>query len=69
MFTCDPSRFAEEPEREAFENQVSSSQIPTQVGDVDISKLKGPEALLAPGIYCNSNMLFMCVMWGRGHIS
>jgi len=33
----------------AFEEQVSATQIPTQVGDIDSSKLPGPEALQQPG--------------------
>ena len=43
-------RAASSEEMEAFEQQVSASKIPTQVGDIDVDKLPGPEVLLAPGM-------------------
>ena len=36
-------------EIKAFEEQVSASQIPTQVGDIDCEKLPGTGALHQPG--------------------
>ena len=49
VFTAEESRQAPADEVKAFEEQVSSSQIPTQVGDIDAEKLPGQEILLAPG--------------------
>lgn len=36
---------------------MSASQIPTQVGDIDVEKLPGPEVLLTPGDYQ------LCISW------
>ena len=36
-------------EVDAFEDQLSASSIPAQIGDIKTEDLVGPEALLMPG--------------------
>lgn len=50
VFTTEESRQASAEDIKAFEELVASSEIPTQVGDIDSDKLPGPEILLAPGM-------------------
>lgn len=57
VFTASEDRAASNEEITEFEAQVSSSQIPTQVGDIDSEKLSGPEALLTPGRVCVVHLL------------
>lgn len=49
VFTRSADRTASPDALSAFEQQVCSSQIPTQVGDINVSDLPEPEILLAPG--------------------
>lgn len=49
MFTNSEERRASPEDLAAFDEQVSSSEIPTQVGDIDSDKLPGEEILFAPG--------------------
>ena len=50
IFSANPERHADEEQQKAFEEQVSSSTINTQLGDIDPKKLPGPEALFNPGM-------------------
>lgn len=59
MFSTCPDRVAAPEIQVAFEEQVAASTIPTQIGDIKVSDLPGPEALLNPGgysCYHNSNI-------------
>ena len=49
VFTTDGSRVATTEELSAFDNAVATAEVPTQVGDIKMSDLPGPEALLNPG--------------------
>ena len=51
VFTKDPARVACEEDQKAFEELVASSSIPTQLGDIKMEELPGPEALINPGLY------------------
>ena len=50
VFTTAPERMAEESEQKAFEEQLSQSTIPAQIGDIKTDELLGPEALMNPGM-------------------
>ncbi|XP_064626570.1 phospholipase A-2-activating protein-like [Lineus longissimus] len=49
VFTRAPERVADPDELKAYEDEVSNSAIPTQIGDIKIENLPGPEVLLEPG--------------------
>jgi hypothetical protein len=49
VFTLAPERCAEPEEQKAFEEQVSASAIPSQIGDINKEDLVGPEMLYNPG--------------------
>ncbi|XP_064605533.1 phospholipase A-2-activating protein-like [Liolophura sinensis] len=49
VFSTCPDRVAAPEIQVAFEEQVAASTIPTQIGDIKVSDLPGPEALLNPG--------------------
>lgn len=50
IFTRSSERVAEHVVQEAYDAEVSKSTVSSnQVGDVDKSKLPGPERLLSPG--------------------
>ncbi|XP_067931333.1 phospholipase A-2-activating protein-like [Watersipora subatra] len=49
VFTNSEDRMASSEDIKAFEEQVSATEIPTQVGDIDSNSLPGPEALFNPG--------------------
>ena len=49
MFTSDPKKYASTEELKAYDEQISSSQVPSQLGDLKPEDLSGPEALLNPG--------------------
>ena len=46
-------------EQQAFSDEVAATEIPTEVGDIKMEDLPGPEALLDPG-----NKLYHCVVQG-----
>ena len=48
---------ADEELQRAFEEEVAQSTIPTQVGDLNVDQLPGPEALYNPGLYWLCEML------------
>ncbi|KAL3869595.1 hypothetical protein ACJMK2_042263 [Sinanodonta woodiana] len=50
VFTCNQEMYASVEEQQAFEDDVATAEVPTQVGDINISELPGPEALLNPGL-------------------
>ncbi|XP_050401900.1 phospholipase A-2-activating protein [Patella vulgata] len=49
VFTTCPERRAPEDELQAFEEALAASTIPTQLGDIKMEDLPGPEALINPG--------------------
>ncbi|KAK3090943.1 hypothetical protein FSP39_015921 [Pinctada imbricata] len=49
VFTTSPNRTAPEEEQKAYEEQVSSTAVPTQLGDIKSEDLPGPEVLNNPG--------------------
>ncbi|CAH1775959.1 unnamed protein product [Owenia fusiformis] len=49
VFTKDPGRIAEDDVLKMFDEQVAASEIPSQVGDIKLDELPGPEGLLEPG--------------------
>ncbi|XP_071173054.1 phospholipase A-2-activating protein-like isoform X1 [Mytilus edulis] len=49
VFTTEGSRVANTEELTAFDTAVATAEVPTQVGDIKMSDLPGPEALLNPG--------------------
>ena len=57
VFSNCPSRQASEEEQKAFEEQLASSAIPTQIGDIKTELLPGPEALFNPGRFLFLNFL------------
>ena len=63
VFTNNPDRMASAEDIKAFEEQVSASEIPTQVGDIDCDKLPGDEALFEPGTHFLTN--HFCVYFGK----
>ncbi|XP_074640387.1 phospholipase A-2-activating protein-like [Tubulanus polymorphus] len=49
IFSESPDRIAEPEQIQQFEEEVSASTIPSQVGDVKMEDLPGPEVLTEPG--------------------
>lgn len=49
VFTTSEDRAADEGCQKAFEEDVASSTIPAQIGDIKTEELVGPQALLYPG--------------------
>ena len=50
VFTCDPSRLASDADQAELEKAVSESQIPlSDLGDIKVESLPGPEVLMAEG--------------------
>ena len=54
VFTSDPKKYASTEELKAYDEQISSSQVPSQLGDLKPEDLSGPEALLNPGKLTNT---------------
>ena len=54
VFTTNPDRMAPTEDQKAYDEQVSSTAVPTQLGDIKSEDLPGPEVLINPG---NSIML------------
>ena len=53
IFTNKPERMAPPDEQKAFEDQVSTAEVPAQIGDIQKKDLPGPEALMNPGMTNN----------------
>ena len=51
IFTASPDRMASQMEIDTYEEQLSASLIPAQIGDIKTEDLVGPEALLVPGTH------------------
>ena len=49
VFTTNEERAADEDCQKAFEEDVASSSIPAQIGDIKTEDLVGPSALLSEG--------------------
>ena len=49
VFSSSPERQAAEEEQKEWQDLVANSSIPSQVGDLNMEELPGPEALLNPG--------------------
>ena len=49
VFTSDPKMYASSEELKVYDELISSSQVPSQLGDLKPEDLSGPEALLNPG--------------------
>ncbi|XP_071118768.1 phospholipase A-2-activating protein-like [Haliotis cracherodii] len=49
VFTSAPERMASAEELQAYEEQVSASTVPAQVGDIKTEDIPGPEVLINPG--------------------
>lgn len=49
VFTTCPERMAPPEEQKAYEDSVAQAEVPTQVGDINVDDLPGPESLLNPG--------------------
>ncbi|XP_033729624.1 phospholipase A-2-activating protein-like isoform X3 [Pecten maximus] len=49
VFTTHPERVASPDQLKAFEVEVASAEVPTQIGEIQKRDLPGPEALLNPG--------------------
>ena len=49
VFTNDPKMYASSEELKVYDELISSSQVPSQLGDLKPEDLSGPEALLNPG--------------------
>ena len=52
IFTRSEERVASPEELEVYNEAVSKSSIPAQVGDIKTEDLPGPGALLTPGVCC-----------------
>lgn len=57
VFTEQPEKMASEEELKNFDELVSQSTIPAQIGDINTEDLPGPEALLVPGRREGQNLM------------
>ena len=49
VFSSSPERIADEPVQKAYEEQLSSSKIPAQIGDIKTEELPTASILNNPG--------------------
>ena len=63
VFTSDPQKFASTEELKVYDELISSSQVPSQLGDLKPEDLSGPEALLNPGTLRLRSSLIACIKW------
>ncbi|ESP05233.1 hypothetical protein LOTGIDRAFT_227892 [Lottia gigantea] len=57
VFTKNPDRIASPEELKAFDEMIAGSTIQTQIGDINVEDLPGPEALINPGVKEGQNKM------------
>ena len=62
VFTSQSSRMADEGCQTAFEEEVASSAIPTQIGDLKRDQIPGPEVLFNPGQMLNTAAMILLIL-------